>query len=62
MQNTQNLLIMVARIYNKLPEDLKCEEEDKSFVRRLKKLLMDNVFYDIHTFMNYYEFDESLQE
>jgi hypothetical protein len=47
---------MVARIYNKLPEDLKGEEDDKSFVKRLKKIPKDNVFYDIHEFM-LFDFD-----
>jgi len=55
-QSAQNPLIMVARIYNKLPEELKSDEDDKSFVKRLKKILRDNVFYDIHEFMMY-EFD-----
>ena len=55
-QSAQNPLIMVARIYNKLPENLKSDEDDKSFVKRLKKILKDNVFYDIHEFM-LYEFD-----
>jgi hypothetical protein len=44
---------MVARIYNKLPEGLKSEVNDKSFVRRLKKILKDNAFYDIHEFMQH---------
>jgi hypothetical protein len=55
-QSVQNPLIMVARIYNKLPEDLKGDEDDKSFVKRLKKILKENVFYDIHEFM-LFEFD-----
>jgi Reverse transcriptase (RNA-dependent DNA polymerase)/Endonuclease-reverse transcriptase len=55
-QSAQNPLIMVARIYNKLPEDLKSDEDDKNFVKRLKKILKDNVFYDIHEFMMF-EFD-----
>jgi hypothetical protein len=47
---------MVARIYNKLPEELKNEGNEKSFVRRLKKILKDNAFYDIHEFMRH-DFD-----
>jgi hypothetical protein len=41
-QSAQNPLVMVARIYNKLPEELKNEGNEKSFVRRLKKILKDN--------------------
>jgi hypothetical protein len=52
-QSAQNPLVMVARIYNKLPEELKNEGNEKSFVRRLKKILKDNVFYDIHEFMQH---------
>jgi hypothetical protein len=48
-QSVQNPL----RIYNKLPEALKSEVNDKSFVRRLKKILNDNDFYDIHEFMQH---------
>jgi hypothetical protein len=55
-QSAQNPLVMVARIYNKLPEELKKEGNEKSFVRRLKKILKDNVFYDIHEFMRH-DFD-----
>jgi hypothetical protein len=55
-QSAQNPLIMVARIYNKLPEALKSEVNDKSFVRTLKKILKDNVFYDIYEFMQH-DFD-----
>lgn len=34
-------------------EDLKSNEDDKSFVKSLKKIPKDNVFYDIHEFMLY---------
>jgi hypothetical protein len=42
----------------KLPEELKNEEDDKSFARRLKlkKRLKGKVFYDIHEFKQY-DFD-----
>jgi hypothetical protein len=49
VQSAQNPLIMVARIFNKLPEVLKSEVNKKSFERRLKKILKDSVFYDIRT-------------
>jgi hypothetical protein len=44
-QSAQNSLIMVARIYKKLPEELKNEEDDKRFVGRLKKILKEHFFH-----------------
>jgi hypothetical protein len=39
---------MAARIFSKLPAALKVIEEDQIFVRKLKKVLHENMFYDIH--------------
>jgi hypothetical protein len=57
IQSAQNPLIMVARIYNKLPENLKSDENDKSFEKRLKKILKENIFYDMNEFLMF-DFDE----
>jgi hypothetical protein len=39
---------MAARIFNKLPAALKEIEDDKVFVKKLKKVLHEKMFYDIH--------------
>ena len=44
----QNPLIMAAWIFNKLPAALKVIEDDKVFVKKLKKVLHEKMFYDIH--------------
>jgi hypothetical protein len=48
--------VLRPEFYNKLPEELKNEGNEKSFVRRLKKILKDNAFFDIHEFMRH-DFD-----
>ena len=45
---SQNPLIMAARIFNKLPAALKRIEDDKVSVKKLKKVLHEKMFYDIH--------------
>jgi hypothetical protein len=39
---------MAARIFNKLPTALKEIDDDLIFVRKLKKMLHQKIFYDLH--------------
>ena len=45
-----NPLIMLARIWNHLPENIKSIEDVKTFKNTLKKLLLKHIFYDMHEF------------
>jgi hypothetical protein len=49
--SSQNPLIMAARIYNKLPDVIKVIENDQMFVRKLKEVLHQKMFYDIHEYL-----------
>jgi hypothetical protein len=48
----QNPLHMLARIWNQLPENLKAIENVKLFTKKLKLLLLDKMFYDMHEFFS----------
>jgi hypothetical protein len=43
---------MLARIWNQLPENLKTIENVKLFTKKLKLLLLDKMFYDMHEFFS----------
>ena len=47
-----NPLIMLARIWNHLPENIKSIENVKPFTNKLKKLLLQYMFYDMHEFFS----------
>jgi hypothetical protein len=42
---------LAARIFNKLPTALKEIVDDQIFVRKLKKMLRQKMFYDLHELM-----------
>jgi Reverse transcriptase (RNA-dependent DNA polymerase) len=46
----QNPLNMLARIWNHLPENIKAIENVKLFTKKLKLLLLDKMFYDMHEY------------
>jgi Reverse transcriptase (RNA-dependent DNA polymerase) len=48
----QNPLIMLARIWNHLPETIKSVEDMKMFVKKVKILLFKHMFYDMHEFFS----------
>jgi hypothetical protein len=48
----QNPLHMLARIWNHLPENLKAIENMKLFTKKLKLLLLEKMFYDMHEFFS----------
>jgi hypothetical protein len=48
----QNPLIMLARIWNHLPENIKSIENFKLFTKKLKILLLKEMFYDMHEFFS----------
>jgi hypothetical protein len=50
--SVQNPLNMLARIWNQLPENLKAIENVKLFTKKLKLLLLDKMFYDMHEFFS----------
>ena len=43
---------MLARIWNHLPETIKSVEDTKLFVKKLKVLLFNHMFYDMHDFFS----------
>ena len=47
-----NPLIMLARIWNHLPDTIKSVEDMKLFVKKLKILLFKHIFYDMHEFFH----------
>jgi hypothetical protein len=51
---------MLARIWKQLPENLKAIENVKLFTKKLKLLLLEKMFYDMHEFFSC-KFDESDQ-
>lgn len=51
-QFAQNPSIMLARIWNHLPENLKAIESEKLFVKKLKIVLLKYMFYDMHEFFS----------
>jgi hypothetical protein len=48
----QNPLIMLARIWNHLPHKLKVIEDVKLFTYKLKILLLEKMFYDMHEYFS----------
>jgi hypothetical protein len=48
----QNPLIMLARIWNHLPDNIKAIEDVKLFTKKLKLLLLHYMFYDMHEFFS----------
>ena len=48
----QNPLIMLARIWNHLTETIKSIEDTKLFVKKLKVILFNYMFYDMHEFFS----------
>jgi hypothetical protein len=48
----QNPLVMLARIWNHLPDSIKTIESDKLLSKKLKLLLLKYAFYDMHEFFS----------
>jgi hypothetical protein len=48
----ENPLIMLARIWNHLPDRVKSIGDYNLFVKELKSLLLKNMFYDMHEFFS----------
>ena len=48
----QNPLVMMARIWNHLPDSIKTIENDKLLSKKLKILLLKYAFYDMHEFFS----------
>lgn len=40
------------KIYNKIPNDIRREENDKIFIKRVKNLLIQNCYYSLNDFFN----------
>jgi hypothetical protein len=43
---------MLARIWNHLSENIKAIENVKLFTKKLKLLLLDKMFYDMHEYFS----------
>jgi hypothetical protein len=50
--STQNPAVMVPRIFNALPLEIKMIECDKLFVKSVKAFVTDKQFYDMHEFFS----------